>query len=534
MCCETQQLCVEVKPVVAATPGVHEYNTDQGNGTHRLCKSLLAEHGEHVIPADLMGKAWHVSAGALFRLMTERREEALRTAESLAQHARKQGLSAAEAIFSILDKKNIRRGTAKSAQGRKQCLEVIEASLAEPGVFTLAVLCFPFRDWHPLKNVGQTPDAGELESLIRLWTIGRAISLCGIACKVVAMRDGTRYPSSWHYPLEQKQAYGDALREVVHALALDDVLELRDVDEKTEFETLEAWQARRQGHEEVYGREMEAFMGELASHRETLLSATSEAEFADRMMALPSGNVLLPLLYPMLHWLPSCALPSSGSYGAVERGQVLGRLVHVFRPEASPAQEAARHELLWQALRCAAQYVSSYRSRSAANNALGLDDVAGAVPNSLRMSIHNKSKDNGTQFPVMLAATVHRTPWHGSAELRFSHQKKKKRAVIDVRLAAEMWHSHVPVVPSVGAASGRLDVTPEEGAREASWLRYCARLERAQQPFLFADGSTLPEGWRSEAALVSLMTRGAAAAPEWRKKGLCRELAEAAAKVGGA
>lgn len=517
----------------AAKQEVHEYNTDQGSGTHEFCRRLLSEQGEQVVAEDPMERAWRVDAGALLRLMTGRREQALRTAESLAQQAQKQGASPAEAIFSILDKCDIRRGTAKSAQGREQCLGVIETALAKPGALTLAVLCFPYRDWHPLKNVGQAPDAGEVEALIRLWTIGRAINLCGIACKVIALRDGTRYPSSWHYPLEQKQAYGDAMREVVHAMLLDDVLEVRDVDDKTDAETLEAWEARAQGHEEAFRREMETFMGELASHRETLLAAASEAEFAERMMTLPSGSTLLPVFYPMLHGLPPCALPSSGSYGAAERREVLGRLVHAFRPDACPEREAARRELLWQALRCAAQYVSSYRSRSAANNALGLDDVAAAAPDSLRLSIHNKSKDNGAQFPVKLAANVHRTPWHGSAELRFS--RREKRAAIDVRLAAEMWHSHVPVVPEVAVAfSSCLAVAQEEGSREASWLRYCARLERTQQPFLFADPATLPPGWQSESALASLMTRAVAPTPARRNQRLRRESEEAVARAGGA
>jgi hypothetical protein len=274
----------------------------------------------------------------------------------------------------------------------------IEAALAKSGTLTLAVLTFPFRDRHPFKNVGQSPDAGELESLIRLWTVGKAINLCGIACKVVALRDGNRYPCTWHIPSEEKAAYGDGFRLMVHSLALDDVLEVRDVDERTEAETLEAWQTRTQGHAKAYQSELTQIMEELSLHRDMLFSAASETEFAKLMTRLPCGSALLDMFYPMLHWSPPCTTPS-GKYGVVERRELIRRLVNVFKPDGCPELEGARRELLWEALTSAAQYISSYKSRSAANNVLGLDDVAAVAPNSLRLSIHNKSKDNGSQFP---------------------------------------------------------------------------------------------------------------------------------------
>merc|ERR1711881_831755 len=113
------------------------------------------------------------------------------------------------------------------------------------------------------------------------------------------------------------------------------------------------------------------------------------------MREVPGGEALLPVFYAMLHWLTP----------------------------------------------------SAYRSRSAANNALGLDDVSAVAPNAIRMSIHNKSPDNGVQFPIKVGVNVHRTPWHGTAEVRFS--KREKALVIDTKLAAEMWRSHVAVLPSI-------------------------------------------------------------------------------------
>jgi len=494
---------------------VPEYNTDQGSGTHQLCQQLVSDFDfNNLWRAQLFSKeALHVDASALLDVMNARREQALRTAESLSSHALKQKMTAANAIFSILDKRGIRRGTAKSASARQQCLLEIESALAKPGVLTLAVLTFPFRDMHPFKNVGQSADAGELESLIRLWTIGKAINLCGVECKVVALRDGNRYPCTWHIPSDQKRAYGDGFRQMVHALSLDDVLDVRDVDDRTEAETMEAWQTRMQGHAEAYQSELKRIMEEMSLHQDGLFSAASETEFAKLMTKLPYGKTLLDMFYPMLHWSPPCATPS-GIYGVPERQELIRRLVNVFQPDACPELEGARRELLWDALTSAAQYVSSYKSRSAANNTLGLDDVTAVAPDSLRLSIHNKSKDNGSQFPVEVAANVHRMPWHGSAELRFSRQQK--HAVIDVKLAAEMWHSHIAVVPEITSTSQLASVL--EDPRKASWFRYCTALEQAQQPFFFADAATLPSGWDRAGGLAPLMTHVAEPVPERRKQ----------------
>merc|ERR1719215_819610 len=113
-----------------------------------------------------------------------------------------------------------------------------------------------------MKSLGQAPDAGELESLFRLWTIGRTIGLLGIKCRVVALRDGFRYPSHWHLPAEWKWSYGDRLRELVHSFALDDLLEVRDLNEKGDFETDAAFSLRVQSHHEIYEENLQGFLDE--------------------------------------------------------------------------------------------------------------------------------------------------------------------------------------------------------------------------------------------------------------------------------
>jgi pyoverdine/dityrosine biosynthesis protein Dit1 len=509
---------------IGADEEVPEFNTDQGNGTHRLCHALLQEHGDASVP-DWEASARFIDASSLRALMFQRREYARAAAKSMADGALKDKLSPAEAVLGILDKRGLRRGSAKSDLGRTSCLAGIQQALAKEGPLTLAVLTFPFHDRHPFKTVGQLPDAGEIESLLRFWTIAKAINMCGIDCKFIALRDGNRYPCTWHISPNMKRAYGEAMRELVHGLEIDDVVEVRDVDDKGPLETQTAYEQRIDAHSLMYKDELARFMDELISHWACLKVASCEADFAFRLSQLPSGCILLPMFYPMLHWSPPCATPAfDSSYSHAERLAVIKRLVNVFKPCQVPLEEDTRQELLWQALCAAAQYISAYRSRSAANNVLGLDDVAAAAPNSLRCSIHNKSKDNGSQFPLQVSGNVHRTPWHGTAELRFSRQEKL--AVIDVKLAAEMWHSHVAVLPMVSCVDLSASASPT-----SSWMAYCNRLAKARQPFFFADESSLPAGWADE-KLETLMARTCRSVAQLRQEKKQRKLQQCAQKGG--
>jgi len=477
---------------------VPDYNTDQGNGTHLLCAQLL-ETGDFSAD-EVLSQTLNIKSETLHAMMLTRVQHATNVAENLAKKAKAESSSLSEAVLNILDKGDVRRGAAKSEIGRAGCMQEIETAMARPGDLRFAVLTFPFRDHHPFKNVGALPDAGEAEALIRFWTIAKAISCLDVPCKVVALRDGTRYPSGWHYPIEEKKRYGDCFRDLVQALGLDEHLEVRDVDDRTEDESSEAYEERLDGHNDMYEQEMRSLLATLDPYRESLLAADSEAEFGKLMHEIPGGDSLLPVFYSMLHGLTPSATPASGAaYGLHERSMLMRDLLNIFSPSAEEEIEHSRQILVWEALVSTCKYVSAYRSRSAANNVLGLDDVSAVAPDAIRMSIHNKSPDNGVQFPIKVGANVHRTPWHGTAEMRFS--KREKALVIDTKLAAEMWTSHVAVLPSITDSKGQ-DVQPN--CQVTAWERYATKLADARQPFFFADESTLPSEWHDDKVLAQL------------------------------
>lgn len=481
-----------------------DYNTDQGNGTHKLCVQLLQDIASK---SAVLSKPMEIRSDTLHAMMLTRVQHAASTAEKLAETARIQTGSVAQAIFMVLNHGSIRRGAPKSELGYEGCLSVIEAALAKPGPLRLAVLTFPFRDRNPFKNVGALPDAGEAETLVRFWTIGKAIACLGVPCKVVALRDGTRYPSAGHYPMEEKRRYGVALQDIVKALGLGEHLEFHDVDERTDEECQEAYEIRQAGHKKMFDEEMASMLETFGRHRTELLSACSEDKFGQVMNGIPGGDALLPVFYAMLHWLPPSVTPScSGeTYGMQERSDVMHRVANIFTPCVDDFLESSRQDLVWETLHSTFQYVSAYRSRSAANNTLGLDDVMAVAPGALRMSIHNKSKDNGIQFPVSVGANPHRTPWHGTAEARFS--KRNRALIFDTKLAAEMWTSHVAVLPTIPSSESAGCQAALESTDESSvlaWQRYCTNLGKSKQPFFFADTSTLPSEWHSDSVLSSL------------------------------
>merc|ERR1719453_1988811 len=126
------------------------------------------------------------------------------------------------------------------------------------------------------------------------------------------------------------------------------------------------------------------------------------------------------MFYAMLHWVPPSLVSTLGEqYGAAERRRIMRSMISVFerkedwsKSEAENEKEdASRQALVWECLEMTAKYISAYKSRSATNNRLKLDDVGGHLPGALRMSIHNKSPDHGFQFPIMVGNSPHRTPW---------------------------------------------------------------------------------------------------------------------------
>mmetsp|Transcript_112427 Transcript_112427/g.318050 ORF Transcript_112427/g.318050 Transcript_112427/m.318050 type:complete len:521 (+) Transcript_112427:80-1642(+) len=489
-------------------PEETEYNTDQGCSTHELCQQLFAQRGDDCIPSALFANKLEVPPSVLLQFVVKRRERAFHQATELARVVQAGRPPLAEAVFAILQGRmkqlqGPRRGPPMTPAARAVALDQIAAAMARPGGLRLALLTFPCRDLSPVKSVGQLPDAGEVEALIRLWMLGVAIRLLGLPCKVLVLRDSRRYPCFWHEPQEKSEAYGAALSELIDALSLGDVLELRDVDDDGagDNESQVDQQVRMQCHHGLYQAGLSSFLEELAPQREPLLSARSEPEFRERLLHLPCGRDLLSMMFPVLHSLPPCAVEAfEDPQEPSARRQILQRLIGIFKPQGAPeeTEETARRELLWQALVGAAQYIASYRSRSAANNHLGADDVASVAPGSLRLSIHSKGADWGWQFPVQVGQNVHRTPWHGTAELRWS--RRQRQPVIDVKMAAEMWHDHVAVFPASKQAS------PEGVECPRSWDRYCARLEEACQPFFLADPVTLPAGWQCS-QLASLWPR---------------------------
>lgn len=69
----------------------------------------------------------------------------------------------------------VRRGAVPSPEGRLCREKVLAAALRREGPLRFAVLLFPVRDRNPAKNDGPSPDLGEVDALVQLWSIVKAL-----------------------------------------------------------------------------------------------------------------------------------------------------------------------------------------------------------------------------------------------------------------------------------------------------------------------------------------------------------------------
>lgn len=221
---------------------------------------------------------------------------------------------------------------------------------------------------------------------------------------------------------------------------------------------------------------------------------------------------MLPMFYAMLHGVPPSLTPVLGEpYGAIERRRIMSSMIGVFERKEdwskteleNETEDAPRQALMWECLEMGAKYIAAYKSRSATNNRLQLDDVGGQLPGALRMSIHNKSPDHGFQFPIVVANSPHRTPWHGTAQLRYS--RGEKRNIIDIHLAAELWNDNTAVIPSGAELARHNYMEPLSSVAEVAWNNYMGALEKAGQPLMFADQASLGEKWQQPATFSNLL-----------------------------
>uniref|UniRef100_A0A914C8E6 DUF2357 domain-containing protein n=1 Tax=Acrobeloides nanus TaxID=290746 RepID=A0A914C8E6_9BILA len=408
----------------------------------------------------------------------------------------------AHLIAEVLLEKEIRRGPLPSQPEREDRVLKIAHLLANSHLyFRLSILGFPDRDRNPAKNDGPLPDFGEVNALLRLWTIARAIEVSrslfleqrwtllgeiagesvqgvesarsvyaqivnsplkrqlavalnkmgrsskwlelGLPIKdfpptrVSVVRDSKRYPCFWTDPESDIEAYNRGLKFYVQALALDDFLDIKSHEELETEKDPNEVLIFRTRRDQIYAEKLRVACLPFERHRDVLLSISNRYSFLDKARSLDPDGKIPELIETILHGRWH---PELADQTAAFR---LEFLANIYTPKLNPELEAIRQRVLWSSIVGAAQYAAAYESNTRSKNRDGIDDVEFLLPNSLRLSIHKKPESSG-HFTIEIGPSIHRTPWHGTAAMRDSQDGKG--VSLETRLSLELKHeSYIPV-----------------------------------------------------------------------------------------
>jgi hypothetical protein len=544
------------------TAGVHERLSERG--THPIIQDILATGFLPKRPTGYATPRVEVSSSDIRTVLFPALKAAgLSLAYRIAHRAKKRaedpnrgwGTVTLGAICTeVLLDSEVRRGAVPSQEGRGIRERLFSAALCREVPLQLAVLLFPVRDRNPAKNDGISPDLGEVEALVQLWTVTKALECArdqyvGERLEVIQRALAISHQShsglfgSLAQIIEQRSAptssgisatidlainlsrqknerltrriadFGEELK--VYAIydqektaqllvelarqnrTIDWLFQARDVRPEQPISILAIRDARRYpcfssesesdiehykdelnrmhdvlqigggviltSHEELEAQINPIELGKFRVHRETiyrgkkekyleifqskkqdLFKACSRTEFLNLLGAYESSGKIPAIFEAILHSKHHDSLLAWSSQFGVEASQhALHFLMTIYQPRCESQLELLRQELLWQTLAGAVEYVAAYESNSKGGNHLQLDDVELVAPGSIRLSIHQKPEYAG-HFAVQVGASVHRTPWHGTAYVREDSQGKGY--VLESRLALELkYEQAIPV-----------------------------------------------------------------------------------------
>ncbi len=175
-------------------------NDDPGRSAslRRLSHERLSDHGTHSVIGDILssgflpkrpsGYATPRVEVSLFDVQTTLfpalKTAGLRRAIEIASRARTRAedpnrgwptVTLAAICAEVLFDSQVRRGAVPSLEGRLCRQKALADALSREAPLRLAVLLFPVRDRNPAKNDGPSPDLGEVDALVQLWTITKAL-----------------------------------------------------------------------------------------------------------------------------------------------------------------------------------------------------------------------------------------------------------------------------------------------------------------------------------------------------------------------
>ena len=571
-----------------ATASAHERNTDQGT---QLLIARILEVGVGIDKISAYSNRDKLAlpvAEVANHLLKKMKDSAEQRSQHLAAKILKRSMKSLEqrsfdipALLSeVLFDREVRRGPPPTDAGRFVRINMIRKSISSKNELQLSILALPRKDTNPAKNDGPLPDLGEIDTLLRLWSIGRSMAIAKAtvekpAIEVIAIVAGRPFVSvssarlwlndvitprnsshqnnlelidplasaenayelatasisqttdrfgrelkalrseltdynifdarltaslmialaratltfSWLFnvleyafmdgiktyivqdakryftcrtdPEENILSYEGAIAEFVEILQLQDHLVVTShekLERSIDSSRLSAFKDAQQG---VFEKKLTNLMAPLEAQREELLSIFGRNDFLASLQLIDPTGKVTTLLEPILHTRHHVELHTFSE--DISQGESPSRksafLIHfisgIYERQTTEQLENLRRRVLWDSVRGAAEYVASYESKTLKANELGLDDMQLLLPDSVRLSIHKKPESNN-QFSIQAGPSIHRTPWHGTAGLRWSSERRY--LAHDTRLCLE--YKSEQWIPVVLERNVSLDIEP--------------------------------------------------------------------------
>ncbi|CAF4478981.1 unnamed protein product, partial [Rotaria socialis] len=120
-------------------------------------------------------------------------------------------------------------------------------------------------------------------------------------------------------------------------------------------------------------------------------------------------------------------------------------LAQIYKPQINDEKhELLRQELLFSSSINAVKYLCSYESQTSTQNRYKLDDIKFLLPNTVRLSMHNKPSSDA-HFLIKCGANLHRQPWHGTGGLRLSSDRGQRSISFEtLRQVNEIVQDYLP------------------------------------------------------------------------------------------
>jgi hypothetical protein len=342
----------------------------------------------------------------------------------------------AQIITEVMFDRQFLRTPRRTCSRRQVCVGVSDR-IASGAVIDLVIPALPLKFWSPLKTRGRLPDLSEVNFILELYEIVRAIEHIyreaapdrpGPLARFTVVSDGSRFSRVINEPDFVIEAYQAASLRWIDRLGLASYVRLLDYrrllrDRLPASLLAEKAAIFRQARDEYAGALNPVFdPGRIG----TSLVAAARVE-PDPEVGSPDGR-FVPLLMSLIHTLRYGALQPFESLPALQYQRLYrdltGHLLEPFAGQATDGHEYLRQAMLREAWNAAIDYIAEIKS----DRDLKHDPILLCLPDHIRWTIH--AKPGQLAVSTQTANGIAVQAWAGTAVFRPSSKNRIKLSTL--------------------------------------------------------------------------------------------------------